>query len=407
MNEPFFSIIIPTRDRPETIVHSINTVLNQSFKDFEIILSDNSTNNITSEVIKNIEDTRIHYFKTGGNLSMTENWEYSLSQAKGKYILYIGDDDGLLSQALEKCHHALIDNKTEVLFFDWVGYVWPDQYNDTITPNKINFHFINDSEKPFNYQVNFNDIIAARQYYYAMPTIYTSFVSKIFIKEIISKNGKFFNSICPDIYSGMVLCSKAKTIFKLNSYLGIRGTSKFSNGATHSNTTDKNKHIKADFITLNNNSKIVWNKNIPFISNNYAYVLEAYIQYREEFKIPLSRLESFLIFIRLIRRVFFDLSIDSQRIKQDFETIQKTIQSTKLLNIITRTILIQYISFLLNSNKKINSDRLKQQEIDSISKNKFGLVNNNQIIINGANFNINNVLDLQTFIEKLLNQGYK
>ena len=47
MNFPFFTIVIPTRNRVQTLEYSIHTILNQTFKDFEIVVSDNSTNDET------------------------------------------------------------------------------------------------------------------------------------------------------------------------------------------------------------------------------------------------------------------------------------------------------------------------------------------------------------------------
>ena len=332
---------------------------------------------------------------------MVDNWEFSLSHVKGKYLLFLGDDDGLLSQALEKCHDVLSKKDSEVLFFDWVGYTWPDQIDNTIVPNKINFYFINESEKTFDYHLDLNDVIKARQNYHVMPTIYTSFVSKEIIQKTIVKNGKFFNSICPDIYSGILLNYTTKKIIKLNYYLGIRGASKYSNGVAFSNKKKENKHISSDFNDLNKKSKVEWNTNIPFIANNYAYVLEAYIQYRKEFNIPLSQLEFFLIFIRLIRRVYFDLSLDSQRMKQDLSTIQSTIQLTKLLNKVSKYILIKYISYLLSIKKREKAQI--QSNIDSKLESDFGFINN-QLIINGDELNINNILDVQVFLAKLFNR---
>ena len=59
MNLPFFSIIIPTRNRSETLYYSVLTVLNQSFSDFEIIISDNSEDNLTIILVSKIKDKRI------------------------------------------------------------------------------------------------------------------------------------------------------------------------------------------------------------------------------------------------------------------------------------------------------------------------------------------------------------
>lgn len=93
---PLVSVILPTYNwRSEWLSESINSVLNQTFKDFElIIINDASTNNI-EKTIKEYEkkDSRILYLRNEKNLKLTNTLNRGLGHAKWKFIARIDDDD--------------------------------------------------------------------------------------------------------------------------------------------------------------------------------------------------------------------------------------------------------------------------------------------------------------------------
>ena len=97
---PLFSILIPTRDRPRLTEDLIASILDQNFTDFELIISDNSTNNDTQVVLNKIEDHRVINYRTG-NLNMADNWEAGIEQCSGLYLLLFSDKMVLKQNALE------------------------------------------------------------------------------------------------------------------------------------------------------------------------------------------------------------------------------------------------------------------------------------------------------------------
>lgn len=93
---PIVSIILPTYNwKKKWISQSIDSVLNQSFKNFEfIIINDCSTNDIEKTILEyKKEDKRIVYIKNEKNLKLTKTLNKALSYAKWKYIARIDDDD--------------------------------------------------------------------------------------------------------------------------------------------------------------------------------------------------------------------------------------------------------------------------------------------------------------------------
>lgn len=102
MSTPFFSIITPTFNRSHLISRCINSVINQTFTDWELIIIDDGSTDNTKEVIKklSIDDTRIKYFyQQNQKLSSARN--AGLEKTCGKYICYLDSDDEYDANHLE------------------------------------------------------------------------------------------------------------------------------------------------------------------------------------------------------------------------------------------------------------------------------------------------------------------
>ena len=96
------SIIVTTFNRAHMVIETIDSILNQTFNDFELIVVDNCSSDNTEEVIKAYTDERIRYFKhdNGGIIAVNRN--YGINQARGEYLAFCDDDDLWLPEKLEK-----------------------------------------------------------------------------------------------------------------------------------------------------------------------------------------------------------------------------------------------------------------------------------------------------------------
>ena len=86
------------------IKKSIESILVQTFTDFELIISDNSSTDSTQEICQNFlkKDNRIRIFKQKENIGIHRNFNFLLSQAKGKYFAWTAVDDYLDNDFMEK-----------------------------------------------------------------------------------------------------------------------------------------------------------------------------------------------------------------------------------------------------------------------------------------------------------------
>src|SRR5262245_10918139 len=102
MQLPFFSIVIPTFNRSNLFPYAVQSILKQTFEDFEIIICDNCSLDETSRVARQFTDPRVKYVQTPRHFVIADNWEFARSHATGKLIMMLSDDDVLVSTALER-----------------------------------------------------------------------------------------------------------------------------------------------------------------------------------------------------------------------------------------------------------------------------------------------------------------
>lgn len=105
------TIVIPTYNRADTITRAIQSVLNQTYSNFEIIVVDDNSNDNTAEIIKEIKDARIHYIKNNENLGAAGARNVGIRNATGSLIAFQDSDDEWYENKLEKQIEKLESNE--------------------------------------------------------------------------------------------------------------------------------------------------------------------------------------------------------------------------------------------------------------------------------------------------------
>ncbi len=111
---PFFSILIPTTGRPELIRMAVKSVLEQSFQDFEIVISDLSTSPESERAATDSGDPRIRYLHPPPGPGLI-TWDHAAKEARGEYVMWFDDDNYLLPQALELFREAIRQDGSEII----------------------------------------------------------------------------------------------------------------------------------------------------------------------------------------------------------------------------------------------------------------------------------------------------
>ena len=117
------SVITPTYNRAEYLGNSIESVLSQTYSDFELIIVDDNPNESearkkTEEVIKKYSDPRIRYIRNPMNLGGAAARNRGIDEARGEYIAFLDDDDMYLPDRLDAQYKQMVENDWDVCVMD-------------------------------------------------------------------------------------------------------------------------------------------------------------------------------------------------------------------------------------------------------------------------------------------------
>ena len=135
-NQALISVIIPVYNVENYLRECIESVLNQTFRDFEVILVDDgstdSSGDICDEYVEKDERVTVIHQKNGG-LSVARNT--GLSEANGKYVYFLDSDDYISENALATLLNIAENDSSDIVFFDAVSFTDTDDF--TVHQNYI------------------------------------------------------------------------------------------------------------------------------------------------------------------------------------------------------------------------------------------------------------------------------
>jgi len=102
MQKPIVTVAIPVYNGERFIKQAIDSVLNQTYKDFVLKIFDNCSTDRTSKIINSFNDERIGYIKNEKNIGMLSNWKKALDSASTRYVALLFSDDFYKPMFLEK-----------------------------------------------------------------------------------------------------------------------------------------------------------------------------------------------------------------------------------------------------------------------------------------------------------------
>ena len=113
MSVPSVSVLIPSYNCARYLPETIESVLTQTLRDFELVVLDDRSSDSSSEVLERYarRDGRIRYRSNERNLGLVENWNACLDAARGKYVKFLHSDDKLTRPAALEQLVALLDEQ--------------------------------------------------------------------------------------------------------------------------------------------------------------------------------------------------------------------------------------------------------------------------------------------------------
>ena len=157
-----FSIIIPVYNVEQYICQCLDSVLNQTYNDYEILLIDDGSfdksGRICDEYAKKYNNVNVFHRDNGG-LSAARN--YGVAQAQGEYIWFLDSDDIILEKDALKLIEKSIENSLDIVHFGWKEST--DEQGFQNAQEKFNFDFL--ESKIYNGEEYFKSILSKEKLY--------------------------------------------------------------------------------------------------------------------------------------------------------------------------------------------------------------------------------------------------
>lgn len=230
MTEPLLSLIIPTRERANYLASCLRTCVASSFEQFEILILDNASRDHTAEVAAAAAagDTRVRYVRGERRLSMRDNFERGILESRGRYVGFIGDDDGIFPFAPERVVELFERQNVEAVSAARAHYSWPDLLSPRagmgLVPRGRGVE-IRNARSHLRHLLRDDN-------YYQLPCLYHGFVARTAIERAAAPQGRFFVSSIVDCASAIALCMLDLRYAFSREPLVVNGGSRRSNGAS-------------------------------------------------------------------------------------------------------------------------------------------------------------------------------
>jgi hypothetical protein len=223
-----FSVVIPTRERADTLRCALRTCLDQEFDDYEIVVSDNFSSPATRAVVEEVGSEKVRYVRTPEPVAMSTNWEFGLSHTRGEYVLLIGDDDGLLPHCLAELNRVTQAHRAKVIRWGAAFYTWP-----TIAlPGQGDYLRV-----PLGRVLEERDaaevvraVAEFRAFYTELPMLYNAVVHRDVLDELRQRTGRVLPHPVPDVYSGFAIAHVAGRFLSTAVPMSVSGQSRASTG---------------------------------------------------------------------------------------------------------------------------------------------------------------------------------
>jgi glycosyltransferase involved in cell wall biosynthesis len=235
-----FSVVVPTRDRPDFLDFCLEGLAAQTFDDFEVIVSDNATQAPSREVFERWARPGWRYLAQERPVAMHENFERGCAEATGEYVAVVIDKTVLHPSALEVADRAL-DGEAGIDIVTWwnEGYDPVDEHENlgqgcfqpsarTIRPKfydpaaELNQRFANTERRGID------------QVGYVRGKIVFGAFSRLLLGRIREQTGRLFYPLAPDYTSMVPACALASGGLDLGRPLLVSYNSMRSNGRMQS-----------------------------------------------------------------------------------------------------------------------------------------------------------------------------
>ena len=400
---PKVSIIVPVYNVEKYLEKCLNSLINQTFKDIEIICVDDCSTDSSYSILLNYQnlDSRIKVIKLNKNSQLGAARNAGMKIAKGKYITFIDSDDYLDSTFVQKMYEKAEENNSDIVISNIKNYTLDESQNLTELRSNLDKYYESVTLQSGVYKYHFNFFKQLR----------VGAVAKLYKKNIIDKYNIRFpeHLIQEDEAFYWFYMIRVRSVYYINEELYYR--------LVHSTSIMFNLSYK--------NERCFDYLKILHIIYDYLIKSKLYKRYKKKFKLQVIRainniqnpiIRFFYIikapdFINIIPNLFF------QNLRRDFSLFKylRLYQNKKIMfwgaSLYLNKFLSKYyihnksILGIIDKNPKRKGEKIKNYEI--FSPKDLDYLNPDIIIITIVNFNTEQQIEIKKYIKENFNKNIK
>ena len=229
--QPFISVLIPTKNRPHLVGMAIQSVLEQTFGDFEVIVADNDDSETdTRDAVAEFTDPRVKYYRSGG-LSMADNWQFALSKSTGRYITILEDKQAFYPNAIEAIRRVTAGKGARVI-------TWRPEVIDDVSFKKPLFRkhlggctvSMMSCDELLRMFLDFENGGHSKSFV-ILPRMVNACLSREVVELAKSgPDGRFFDEFYPDVCAALKLLNVVDELFTIDAALSVSDSMSLSTG---------------------------------------------------------------------------------------------------------------------------------------------------------------------------------
>jgi glycosyltransferase involved in cell wall biosynthesis len=344
------SIIVPTYNGGKYIKACIDSILENNYQNFEIIVSDDGSEDNTLSIVKKYSDSRISVFSNQSRLGMQKNYEKAILRSKGDWLILIGQDDFIMPFSLSKINKIICNNPNEEIIVSSRGYFnWHDSDYKKRKPKAIVYKN-NIYKRKISSKVRLILTLLGLVSYNQGPQLYTgSVIKRTIVNKILQKQkNQLFVYPIPDISSAISILNNSTKYLRVYESLFLIGTSELSTGAKIERLVSSKKE---DIMTqFDSKAENVFIPGMGLTTNLQWYIIEAYeMMFKNKYKVLGQSL-----FRNYSYRLSGILAMDIRKIKDDkFQELKSEVSGKSSMTSYLAILLFTLMFIIILVSKKI------------------------------------------------------
>lgn len=271
---PLISILIATKNRQKYCLSAVESILNLTDKNIQVVVQDNSDDrSLETMILPFMGDSRLIYRYTPPPFSSIDNFNAAIELATGEYICLIGDDDGINPEIITAAAWAKANNIDCLVGNLKANYRWENTgekkfLHIKVVSNSLIIGDFDGTAKKVDPKVSLKKLVqngCTNYMEFDFPKLYHGVVKREIFEQLKLETGAYLKGLSPDIYAAIALSLKINQFVVVDYPLTIPGVCSLSSSIQEGEQKTNSKDLESAPHLRDRKTPYNWEENVPRI----------------------------------------------------------------------------------------------------------------------------------------------